>query len=199
MKETLSNWISASALRNLLALSSALLVLTGMFNMPAARASDNYRLAPSNCVAPFLDQAFRMRWHESYLMNPADSIATWVICPIETHPQNLTGSNYYVYLQGAKMSGASSDSPQCFFAATDQANLSQPPYLDVVGGKRKYITALNTTSSGTLWYAYPLSSITASGISTEIGGSTSPYSQAMTVFCALPPGYGISLIQLDNY
>ena len=200
MKLTLGSWISSTTPRHLLTgLSGLLVVLVGMSGMPTAKAAEYYNAPPSSCVAPFLDQAFRMRWHESYLMNPSDSMLTWVICPIEATPQNLTGSNYYVYIQGAKMDGASSDSPRCFLAITDRQNLSQPPYLDVVGGKRKYITALNTNLSGTLWTAYPFSSITTSQVSNDIGGSTSPYTQAVTVFCSLPPGYSISQVQFQNY
>jgi hypothetical protein len=140
-----------------------------------------------------------MRWHESYLMNPADSVLTWVICPIQTTPQTLTGNNYYVDIQGAKMSGASTDSPRCFLAITDQKNLSQPPYLNVTGGSRKYVTALNTNPSGDYWNAYPLSSITTTQVSNDIGGSTSPYSQSVTIFCSLPPGYSLSKVQFQNY
>jgi hypothetical protein len=200
MKPTLGSWIPSTATRRLLTgLSGLLVALVGMSGMPAAKAAEYYNAPPSNCVAPFLDQAFRMRWHESYLMNPADSIPTWVICPIETSPQNLTDSNYYAFVQGAKMDGASSDSPRCFLAITDRQNLSQPPYLDVVGAKRKYIVALNTALSGTIWSASPFSSITASQVSTDIGGSTSPYTQVVTLFCALPPGYSISQVQFANF
>jgi len=200
MKRARGRCISSIAPRHLLTgLSGFLVVLVGLSGMPAAKAAEYYNAPPSSCVAPFLDQAFRMRWHEAYLMNPSDSTSTWVICPIETTPNDLTGSNYYVSVQGAKITGASTDSPQCFLAITDRQNLSQPPYLDVLGGSRRYATALNTNLSGTLWTSYPFNTITTSQVASDIGGSTSPYSQAVTVFCSLPPGYSISQIQLYNY
>ena len=126
-------------------LPATLLVIAGISTIPAAKAAEWYSVPPSACVAPFLYQAFPMRWHEAYLMNPADNIPTYVICPVTTNAAELAGANYSAQIYGAKMSGASSDTPQCFFGVTDQYNLSQPPYI--TGNARRYITALNTLTS----------------------------------------------------
>lgn len=53
-------------------------VLTG----PGPVVADDINTAPTACVAPFLNQAFPMRWHENYLMNPLSGTRTWVICPL---------------------------------------------------------------------------------------------------------------------
>jgi hypothetical protein len=59
----------------------ALALLSGIY--PGAPAlADDTNISPSACEAPFLSQAERMRWHESYLMNPTTSVGTWVVCPI---------------------------------------------------------------------------------------------------------------------
>jgi hypothetical protein len=162
--------------------------------MPAAKAAVFYTVPPSACFAPFLNQAFQLRWHEAYLMNPLDSVATYVICPLSVDAFAL-GPNIGVGVWGANMSGAVG-SPQCFFTATDQKNLSQPPYI--TGVMRRYGTALPTTIAGSLWQAVTASPITRGAIDTAIGLPTNAGTQVNAVFCLLPPGWGISQVVLAS-
>ena len=177
-------------------LPATLLVIAGISTIPAAKAAEWYSVPPSACVAPFLYQAFPMRWHEAYLMNPADNIPNYVICPITTNAAELAGANYSAQIYGAKMSGASSDTPQCFFGVTDQYNLQQPPYL--FGNARRYITALNTLTSENFWVATPSVPITSAAVTAAISPPTSTFTQAMAMWCLLPPGYGISQLVLSR-
>ena len=175
-------------------LPATLLVIAGLSTMPAAKAAVFYSVPPSACFAPFLNQAFQLRWHEAYLMNPSDSVATYVLCPLSVDAFAL-GSNIGVGVWGANMSGASG-SPQCFFTVTDQDNLSQPPYI--TGVARRYGTALATTISGSLWEATTASPITRAVIDTAIGSPTNAGTQVNAAFCLLPPGWGISQIVLAS-
>lgn len=196
MRNTSLNAMLTAVPRRLLStlLPATLLVIAGLATMPAAKAAALYSVPPSACFAPFLNQAFQLRWHEAYLMNPSDSVATYVICPLSVDVVDLT-TNIQVGVYGANMSGAVS-SPQCFFGVTDQGNLSQPPYID--GVKRRYGTALPTTISGSLWQAIsPV--ITRTVIDTAIGSPTSAVTQTNAAFCLLPPGWGISQIALFSF
>ena len=176
-------------------LPAALLVIAGLSTIPTARAAAYYSVPPSACVAPFLNQAFQLRWHEAYLMNPLDSVATYVLCPLTVDVPDLA-PNIAVGVWGANMSGALS-SPQCFFGATDQDNLSQPPYI--AGVKRRYVTALPTTIAGSLWQAISAPAITRTAIDTAIGAPTNASTQANAVWCLLPPGWGISQLVLTSF
>ncbi len=176
-------------------LPAALLVIAGLSTIPTARAAAYYSVPPSACFAPFLNQAFQLRWHEAYLMNPLDSVATYVICPLTVDVADLA-PNIAVGVWGANMPGALS-SPQCFFSVTDQDNLSQPPYT--TGVTRRYGTALPTTIAGSLWQAVTASPITRAAIDTAIGPPTSALTQANAAFCLLPPGWGISQVVLTSF
>lgn len=195
-KKSLSAMLNAVPRRLLSTLLPAtLLVIAGVSTIPTAKAAAFYTVPPSACFAPFLNQAFQLRWHEAYLMNPLDSVATYVICPLTVDVANL-GPNIGVGVWGANMSGALS-SPQCFFSVTDKDNLSQPPYI--TGVMRRYGTALPTTIAGSLWQAVTAPVVTRAAIDAAIGPPTSPLTQANAVFCLLPPGWGISEIALSSF
>lgn len=155
-------------------------------------------LHPASCQAPFLNQAFPMRWHEFYLMNPASNIPTWVICPttwdwnVVTWPAGGT-SNVQIY--GAIQSGASSDAPLCFFSAADRDNLELSPYISIPGGKKSYIQNLSTTNTPPKWKATGF--VSHDSIRSSLGG-TNPSHWSVSVFCQLPPGYAISNIYIQQ-
>jgi hypothetical protein len=124
MKSQLSQ-AKSKVVRLSVALTSAI-VLSGLFS-PQSIAND-VQVAPANCVAPYLDQAFPMRWHENYLMNPTSNIATWVICPMDLDVDVLP-VGFVAFVTGGIMSGASGELPSCFFTVNSAVNLLQPPFI----------------------------------------------------------------------
>lgn len=95
---------------------------------------------PTECVAPFLYQAGPMRWHENFVMNPPENIATWVICPISVddsvaYDPNLDVSAYelYVAVIHGRADGASSETPQCYFSIHSGLNQKLDGYANGPG------------------------------------------------------------------
>jgi hypothetical protein len=179
-----------------------------LFALPQAQAND-VNVPPSMCVAPFLDQAFPMRWHEHFLMNPSTGSRTWVICPLTFDNDVVTWSapqpTVEIRVTGAISSDASlADVPQCFFTVADRLNLNQPPY--VMGPARTYQQGLGTTTNNPIpqiWQAAAITNIAAmrAAIGTNPGtpdaGAMNDWSS--TVFCRLPPGYSLSQIAVFQY
>lgn len=173
--------------------------LAGFLPLPQAMAND-INIHPAACQAPFLDQAFPMRWHEFYLMNPADNRSTWVICPTTWDQDVVTwpvGGSTTVEIHGAIQAGASGDAPVCFFAATDRDNLQLPPYIETPGGARKFLQNLGTAMAEPRWSSS--GNVSHASIWQALGGSsTDPSRWGVSLFCQLPPGYAISNIFLTQ-
>jgi hypothetical protein len=170
----------------------ALALLSGIY--PGAPAlADDTNISPSACEAPFLSQAERMRWHESYLMNPTSSVATWVVCPVTFDNDELaSGSTLTMRIQGTYMSGAASW-PTCSFHATDAWNRYQAPYSTATPNyKYNQALALNTYLSNTVWMRS--GNVDMSAIEAAIGTDRDDWQFAVS--CYLPPGISISQIEL---
>lgn len=187
-------WISGAATASAIMLTATLLAL------PQAQAND-VNVPPSMCVAPFLDQAFPMRWHEHFLMNPSTGTRTWVICPLTFDNDVVTWEDpISIRVTGAISSDSSlADVPQCFFTVADRLNLNQPPY--VMGPARTYQQGLGTVTNNPIpqiWQATSNTSIAAmrAAIGTDPGISNGAAINdwSSTVFCRLPPGYSLSQI-----
>lgn len=157
----------------------------GLLLTPPALAND-VQMAPSDCVAPYLSQAFPMRWHENYLMNPTSNTATWVICPV-TYDVDVLPTSFVASVVGGRMSGASAELPSCFLTVNSAVNLAQPPFIN--GPADKAILRMDVqllSSDPRIWLA-----------AVGAPGGVPPLT-AMTMFCKLPPGYGISQLQISN-
>jgi len=175
----------------------AALLLPAIFAAPQAVAND-INMHPAGCQAPFLDQAFPMRWHELYLMNPASNRATWVICPTTWDGDEMTwpaGGYTYVRIAGAIQSGASADAPLCFFGAADLDNLDLPPYINIPGGKKSFIQNIATNKTPPRWFAQ--GGISNDAVRSALGG-TSTTRWSVSLFCLLPPGHAISNIYVQQ-
>jgi hypothetical protein len=155
--------------------------------------ADDTNISPSACEAPFLSQAERMRWHESYLMNPTSSVATWVVCPVNFDNDELAGAtSLTISIQGTYMAGALSW-PTCTFHATDAWNRYQAPYSTATPNyKFNKALALSTHLSDTVWERY--GSVSISAINAAIGTAKDDWQ--FSVSCYLPPGISISQIEL---
>lgn len=153
--------------------------------------ANDVNVAPSACQAPFLDQAFGLRWHESYLMNPASNVDTWVVCPVPIDNDTVP-NEFAIGVIGSHMAGASTELPSCFFMVTSAINTTQPPFRD--GNNQRYSLALDTSNlNADLWGA--AIDVVKSDVEGAVG---SPNLWATTVFCKLPHGYSISQVVLGN-
>lgn len=169
-----------------------LVCCSGMLLSQPAVAND-IQIAPSDCVAPYLGQAFPMRWHENYLMNPITNTTTWVICPVTFDVDVLTPA-FLAAVVGARQSGAGPELPSCFFTINSALNLSLPPFIN--GPAAKYTKSLPTSVSSTdsrIWL-----SVAAIDATQAVSAAGSPQFWAMSLFCKLPPGYGISELQITD-
>lgn len=190
MKSQLSQ-AKNNVVRLSVALTSAI-VLSGLFS-PQSIAND-VQVAPANCVAPYLDQAFPMRWHENYLMNPTSNIATWVICPMDLDVDVLPAT-FVAGVSGGIMSGASGEIPSCFFTVNSAANLLQPPFIYGPAVTYTLSMQVDTLDPYPIWTA----GIGVSALDVYAFLSD-PNLWAASIFCKLPPGYGISqLLISDNF
>jgi len=179
------------------ALAGLAALLSSLFAGPQAVAND-INMHPAGCQAPFLAQAYPMRWNEFYLMNPASNRATWVVCPT-TWDQDViswpAGGFTSVRIDGAVESGASADAPLCFFAAADRDNLNLQPYINIPGGKKNFVQNLATNKTPPRWFAQ--GAINHDALRAALGG-TSSVRWGVSLFCLLPPGHAISTIFLQQ-
>ena len=171
-------------------LISALMVTGFTIPFTANVQANDLNLPGASCVAPYLNQAFPMRWNETYLMNPANNIDTWVICPLELDNDTFPPV-FVVSVVGARMAGAGSILPSCYLAIYNAANLQQPPFISGPG---------NNTLSFALTSSLPVPNVPLwmSGLGVNLSGAGNviayPDLIAATVFCKLPSGYSISTI-----
>ena len=175
------------------AVAAALLAGSVAFSPSLPVHADDVNIHPSSCQAPYLDQAFPMRWHENYLMNPTSGVDTWVICPITFDNDDWTaGQSLDLKIVGGVMSGASGSNPSCYFSVHDARNLNQPPFVS--GPATTFTTAFSgITKSGSLWETATLT-IPYDWIASALGTSKNDW--GASIFCLLPVGHGISQMQL---
>ncbi len=156
-----------------------------------AATADDVNVHPASCQAPFLDQAFPMRWHEYFIMNPTSGVDTWVICPVTfDNDEYSSGDSFDINARGGVMSGASGDIPTCIFSVNDEENLDQPGFVS--GTRRVYEQALSVTRSGSGWNGS--TTVDYDDIATAVVGNKNGW--AMAVRCKLPIGHGVSQIAL---
>lgn len=184
----------ARVIRSCLSATGTLALATALTG-PAPVVADDINTAPAACVAPFLNQAFPMRWHENFLMNPLSGTRTWVICPL-TYDNDVVDfdPNFSVAITGGITPGANTgDRPVCYMTVNDRRNLFQPPYI--FGQQRRYVGGLNTLINSPVSGAWQANgSVTIAALSSSIGiGNRNDWSAS--VFCRLPPGYSVSQIR----
>jgi len=183
----------AKQLRASIAVGASTLIVGLLATSPTI--ANDINMHPAGCQAPFLDQAFPMRWHEFYLMNPATNQSTWVICPTTWDEDVVAwtaGSNSNVRIQGAVQTGASSDVPLCFFGAVERSNLELPPYISIPGAKKTFLQVLSTTKSAPNWNA--TTNVSHNDIRAALGNT--PQNWAVSLFCKLPAGHAISYLAI---
>jgi hypothetical protein len=156
---------------------------------PSVALANNVTAAASTCVAPYLDQAVPMRWHENYLMNPSSNVATWVICPMTFTADELTPV-FKAMATGAIMDDASIELPSCFFTINTAGNLMQPPFI--TDNADVYTRSMDTEDSAPSWRA--VVEVSTQDIVEAI--SPDPGVWAVSIFCRLPPGHSISMLRL---
>jgi hypothetical protein len=156
---------------------------------PSAVLADDSNMAAASCFAPFLDQAFPMRWHEHFLMNPTTGVTTFVICPInfDNDEWGNTTSISSVRVNGGIMAGADPSDPLCFFTVNSGTNLNQPPFI--TGTDQTFTVSMPISRNGSNWNAR-LSNVQISAINAGAGNDKNAWAAAF--FCKLPTGYSVS-------
>lgn len=170
------------------------LLLAGTTIGPRADASD-INVHPSNCVAPLLNQAFPMRWHEWYLMNPASNQATFVLCPMPYDGEVVPIVGQVAVITGSRMSGASNEPPLCFFTVVDRLNADLGEFGNL-GNKRAFTVAMQTQEAFPLWAAVS-PQISAAALASA-GVSGNPKDWSVATFCNMSPGFAITQILLQD-
>ena len=176
-----------AGLRRSVLVTSLIALLLGVVTTERVSAND-LNIQPATCVAPFLNQAFPMRWTEHFLMNPSDGVETWVVCPVNFDNDVVDLDGTFI-VTGAVMSGASASAPVCYFTAYDRRNQKQLPYI--TGTDRTYGAVIPVTKTGTSWSA--TLNVDRAGIVASIGGNANNWGAA--VFCRLPVGHSVSQIR----
>ena len=181
--------------RALALMASAYLGIAGVVAPPVL--ANDINVHPAACQAPFLNQAGPMRWHEYFLMNPANNVPTWVICPM-TYDDDVVnfnnGGTFSVSLRGGKMDGASGGLPTCEFKVHSRDNLRQGVYIDR-SPNRTFAQGLTSTTNGATWSAS--GTITRTDVSDDVGTGNQRY-WGVSVVCLLQPGYSISWINMTD-
>jgi hypothetical protein len=136
-----------------------------------------------------------MRWHEHFIMNPSNNVATYVICPMNFDPSVVTlnsGGSFSVQVIGGRMDDAGTALPTCVFKVHRNTNLKQGIYIDRAP-TQIYSEGMTSNSSGSLWAASV--GVVRTDVSDDLE-TTSQYEWALSTVCLLPPGYGISQVRL---
>ncbi len=170
------------------------LLSMGTMASPSAYAND-INVHPANCVAPLLNQAFPMRWHEWYLMNPASNQATFVLCPMPYDGEVVPVVGQVAVITGSRMSGASNEPPLCFFTVVDRLNADLGEFGNL-GNRRAFTVAMQTQEAFPLWAAQS-PQITAGALASA-GVSGNPKDWSVATFCNISPGFAITQILLQD-
>jgi hypothetical protein len=190
--------------RSLAILLVALALVGGTMISPLPVAANDLNVHPASCVAPFVDQAIPMRWHENFLMNPANNVPTWVICPLNFDNDVLiaVGASCYIAAYGTNMPGAEATFPQCYFSVHSGVNQQLGDYAS---GTPVLLTFRLATvvytgfavDVGVFWTAETV--IFPAGIVEAL--ASVPGSENMlyaSIFCRLPAGYAITGITVTD-
>ncbi|MCG6984525.1 MAG: hypothetical protein LJE61_04865 [Thiocapsa sp.] len=164
---------------------------TAMVSTPAAQADVN--VPALECVAPFLNQAFPMRWHEHYLLNPLGNQATWVVCPLSFEHTALP-QRFAVAVFGVKQPGTT-QFHRCVVNFIDLFNEDIPGVSD--NPAQNLIASglmANPNQPGQRWVS--VINATIPGVTNAIGGGCGPACWTISVNCLLPPGFAVQMISL---
>lgn len=176
--------------------ASAVLALAGATSQTDAVAQEAYFMHPSSCVAPFLFQAERMRWHEHFLMNPPDGQRTWAVCPIDAYLPDLAAAVsprdwlIQVYLQNTL--DAVPVNPVCFFTAHGVFNQQWGGYI--TGEDVTYTLPLTLQQSGGITVAQGVISVEDILAGLPPGTAQAPFH--LSTYCRLDPGWGINGVEM---
>ena len=194
--KTLRKAIDLSRRIALTASVAAATLLTGSMIATGPVYANDIIVHPASCRATFLDQAFPMRWHEHFLMNPDTNQGTYIICPMGFDPDvvNLSAGSFNVTVFGGIMSGASGSLPACVFKIHDRRNLKQGVYIDR-SPTLIYSQGMTSQTNGTQWAA--TLTTTRAAVATELGNND--LSQwAISTVCFMEPGYSVTQIWLND-
>jgi hypothetical protein len=175
--------------------ASVVLALVGATSHIDAVAQEAYFMHPSSCVAPFLFQAERMRWHEHFLMNPPEGQRTWAVCPIDMYVSDLADAgsprNYLIQVYLQNTLDAVMVNPVCFFTGHSVLNQQWGNYID--GDDLTYTLPLTLQQSGGITVAQGVASVADILAGLPPGTAESPFHLA--AYCRLYPGWGINGVE----
>jgi hypothetical protein len=145
------------------------------------------------CQAPFLDQAFPMRWHEHYILNPRGNQTTWVVCPLSFESSGVP-QNFAVYVSGVKQPGTTSFH-RCYVNFIDIANQDIPGVVDNPGQNFVATYLLpNSDQAGQRWVS--AQGFTIGGVTGDVGSACGPACWTISVNCELPGGFALQMVSL---
>ena len=164
---------------------------TALFSTTAATADVN--VPGLACQAPFLDQAFPMRWHEHYVLNPIGNQKTWVVCPLSFESTAIP-QNFAVAVFGMKQPGTQ-EFPRCFVNFIDLTNQHLPGVVDNPGQKHLAQALMsNTDPQGQRWISFINANV--QGVTSAVASNCGPACWTISVNCELPPGYAVQMVSL---
>jgi hypothetical protein len=178
----------------LVAYSMALASVSGLAPMTA---SADLNVPALSCQAPFLDQAEPMRWHEHYLMNPANNRGTWIVCPLPIE-SDIMNNTFVIGAFGNFIPGTVTippgEFPSCYVNIIDINNQHLEGYINNPGQRKIYSVLLQTQNPvNTLWSV--ASAISVQNVVNTIGQScTNPADcWGVSINCYLPSGYALNM------
>jgi hypothetical protein len=182
-----STFPSSSVFFCVLSLSSAVVPMTAN----AAAVS----VHPASCVAPFLFQAEKIRWHEHFVLNPSTNQQTWVVCPINVDTDFDGESTTYVGASLVRTKGADTTPAQCFFTAHNAINQNLGEFND--GPDYTYTIPLsNIGVTGSVVAAY--GSFSPGDIYEDWGPAAADYPPSFSIYCRLPSGWGVNTVVMTD-
>jgi hypothetical protein len=168
-------------------------IIAGVFSMSPWSVQDavaDLNVPALTCQAPFLSQAGPMRWHESYVWNPAGNVGTWLVCPMPIETANLAVS-FWVGAWGNFQIGVTNESPFCMLQITDIENQHIAQYLPNPGQKKIYSEMLDTRNPvNTIWSA--ATQFQTAEVTQELG-SRGPEYWSVSLACYIPSGHGLNV------
>lgn len=168
-------------------------ILPLAFICPANSVLADLNVPGLACQAPYLDQAFPMRWHEHYIYNPESNRGTWVVCPVAFETAELPNpfwvSVFGVFTQGAR------GFPVCYMNVVSLRNQHLNGILENPGQKHIYTIQLtNETPSGQQWAAH--GQVNFNSVVSGLNNGGDPPYWTITVNCMMPPGHAIGMVSL---
>jgi hypothetical protein len=173
-------------------------VVATLLTIPSFSALADLNVPGLACQAPYLDQAFPMRWHEHYIYNPEANQTTWVVCPVAFETLILTDP-FRVGVFGVKTQGASGF-PVCYMNVVSLSNQHLTGVMDNPGQRYIYTQQLTNFAPPGMpqaWVAFRIiNQQDIRDIMDQGGGGGGPANWTITVNCRLPPGHAIGMISL---